>query len=145
MQTSNAKQDLRSDDPVWVLLAEISLEDFLSDQDREEEPAAGFLVQAARELGISPECLENMARTLAGIARDALTHYEQGRLEFPGRLRIYCEKKMMDDASSAKDYSGKQAIGGWGNFMIERGEDLPPGAAATPHHDIDLYLYKEGE
>jgi hypothetical protein len=67
MQTSKAEQNFRSDDPVWVLLAELSLGDFLSDHDRSEEPTAGFLFQTAQELDISPECMENMARTLAGI------------------------------------------------------------------------------
>jgi hypothetical protein len=36
-------------------------------------------------------------------------------------------------------------IGGWGYFMIERGEDLLPHSAGNPHNSIDLYLYKEGE
>jgi hypothetical protein len=145
MQTSNAKQTFRDDDPVWVLLAELSLGAFLSDHDRREEPTAGFLFQTAQELVISPECMENMTRTLAGFAKEALTRYEQWRLEFPGRIRIFCQKKMIDDASSANAYSGAHTIGGWGYFMIERGEDLPPDPSATPHHDIDVYLYKEGE
>jgi len=145
MQTSNAKQAVRSDEPAWVLLAELSLGDSLSDHDRREEPTPGFLIQTSQDLGISPECMENLARKLAGFAKEALTRYEQGRLEFPGRIRIFCQNKMIDDASLAKAYSGAQAIGGWGYFLIERGEDLPPDSSATPHHDIDLYLYQEGE
>jgi hypothetical protein len=145
MQTSTAGQNFRSDEPVWVLLAELSSGDSLSDHDRGEETTAGFLIQTSQDLGIPPECMENMARTLAGFAREALARYEQGRLEFPGRIRIFCQKKMIDDASLAKAYSGAQTIGGWGYFLIERGEDLPPDSSATPHHDIDLYLYKEGE
>jgi hypothetical protein len=153
MQTSNAKQNFSSDDPVWVLLAELSLRDFLSDHDRREEPAAGFLFQALRELGMSPECMEGIARTLAGFARE-LVRTDQGRLEVPGRIRIFCQKKMIDDTNSAKSSRpyhtgqvkeqkqifpepGANMIGGWGYFIIERGTDLPP-------NSIDLYLYKEG-
>jgi len=145
MQTSNAKQTFRPDAPIWVLLAELSLGDFLSDHDRREEPTLGFLFQTAQELEMSPECMENIAGTLAGFAKESLTRYEEGRLEFPGRIRIFCQKKMIDDANTAKTYSKAHTIGGWGYFMIERGEDLPPDSSATPHNDIDLYLYKEGE
>lgn len=145
MQTSNAGQNFRSDEPVWVLLAELSLSDSLSDHDRGEEPTAGFLIQTSQDWGISPESMENRAGTLAGFAKEALARYEQGRLEFPGRIRIFCQKKMIDDASLAKAYSAVQTIDGWGYFLIERGEDLPPDSSATPHHDIDLYLYREGK
>lgn len=41
--------------------------------------------------------------------------------------------------------SGANTIGGWGYFIIERGEDLSPDSFAIPHNCIDLYLYKEGE
>jgi hypothetical protein len=161
MQTSNAKQNFRSDDPVWVLHAELSLRDFLSDYDRRDGPTVGLLIQTARELGMLPECTENIAGTLAGFAKEALVRTKQGRLEFPGRIRIFCQKKMIDDANSAKTSrscraeqdnkqkqifpdSGANTVGGWGYFMIERGEDLPPYSSAIPHNYIDLYLYKEG-
>jgi hypothetical protein len=71
-------------------------------------------------------------------------------------------EKNIDDANSAKTPrpyhtqqvkkqkqifydSGANTIGGWGYFMIERGEDLPPDSSAIPHDYIDLYLYREGE
>ena len=111
---------------------------------------------------MSPECMENIARTLVGFAKEALARYKQERLEFPGRIRIFCQKKIMDDANSAKTSrpyhteqcrkqkqifpdSGANTVGGWGYFMIERGEDLPPYSSAIPRNSIDLYLYKEGE
>ena len=162
MPTSNAKPNLSSDDPVWVLLAELSLRDFLSDYDRSERSAAGLLFQTARELGMSPECMENIARTLAGFAKEALVRAKQARPEFLGRIRIFCQKKMIGGVNSAKTLRpyyaeqskkqkqilpdfGKNTIGGWGYFIIERGEDLPPDSSAIPHNSIDLYLYKEGE
>ena len=108
-----------------------------------------------------PECTENIARTLAGFAKEALVRTKQGRLEFPGYIRIFCQKKIIDDANSEKTSrpyhteqgkkqkqifpdSGANTVGGWGYFMIERGEDLPPYSSAIPHNYIDLYLYKEG-
>ena len=162
MQTSNAKQNFRPDEPIWVLLAELSLGDFLSADDRRDEPTAGFLLQTLPELGMSAECMENIARTLAGFAREALVRTKQAGLEFPGRIRIFCQKKMIDEANSVKterpDHtaqdkkqkqilpdSGANTIGGWGYFIIERGEDSPPDTSAIPHNSIDLYLYKEGE
>ena len=159
MQTSNANQGFSSGDPAWVLLAELSLSDFLPDPGRKGEPAAGSLFQSLRELGMSPECMENIARTLADFAREASSRYKQGRLEFPGRIRIFCQEKKIEGANSAKPLGPSQAepdkkqkpmfpdpgIGGWGYFTIERNEDLPPGSSATPHNRLDLYLYKEGE
>ena len=159
MQPSYVNQSFSSGDPVWVLLAELSISDFLPDQERREGPAAGCLFQALRELGMSPECMEHIATALAGFAREASVRTKQGRLEFAGRIRIFCQKKRINDADSAKPLRPSRAepgkeqkqifpdprVGGWGYFMIERGEDLPPDSSATPHHDIDLYLYKEGE
>jgi hypothetical protein len=162
MQTSNAIQNFRSDDPVWVLLAELSLGDFLSDHDRRGGLTVGSLFQTARELGMLPECTENIAGTQAGFAKEAVVHDKQGRLEFHGRIRIFCQNKIIDDANSEKTSrpyhteqgkkqkqifpdSGANTVGGWGYFMIERGEDLPPYSSAIPHNYIGLYLYKEGE
>ena len=149
MQASNANQNFSSGDPEWVLLAELSLGDFLPDHDRREGPVAGFLFQITRELGMSPEYVENIARTLAGFAIEALARTKQERLEVPGRIRIFCQKKIMGDANAEKpsrlseqDKQQKQIlpdsrasrIGGWGYFSIERAGN-----------SVDLYLYKEGE
>jgi hypothetical protein len=162
MQISNDKQDLRSDGPVWVLLAELLFSDFLSDHARKDGLMAGLMFQTIQEFGMSPECIENITRTLAGFAQEALAHQEQERLEFPRWIRIFCQKKMIVDANAASasgsdpiEQGKKQEqifpdceasqIGGWGYFLIERGEDLPPYSSGIPHTSIDLYLYKEGE
>jgi hypothetical protein len=156
MQTPNAKRNFSSDDPAWALLAEFSLSDFL------DGSAAGSLFQTLRELGMSPECIENIVRTLAGFAKEALMRGKQGRLECPGRIRIFCRKRMIHDARAAKTSrssrtgqgqqqkqmvpdSGAGRIGGWGYFMIERGENLPPDSSTIPHNFVDLYLYREGQ
>lgn len=162
MPTLNVKKTFGSDDPVWVLLAELSLREFLSDQDRSDEPAAGSLFQTLQEFRMSPECMEHIAGMLAGLAKEASLRTKPGKIELPGRIRIFCQKKILDDVKSVKTSgschpeqpekqkqsfpdSGGNKIGGWGYFMIERGEDLPPDSSAIPHNFIDLYLYKEGE
>jgi hypothetical protein len=106
--------------------------------------------------------MKSIARTLAASAKEALARTKQGRREFAGRIRIFCQRKILDDANSTKPSrpvhtepdkeqkqtfadSGANAIGGWGYFIIERGEDLPPDSPAIPHNSIDLYLYQEGE
>ncbi len=110
---------------------------------------------------MSSESMEDIAKALAGSAKEALVRSKQERLELPGRIRIFCQKKILDDANLAKSSrpnhtahgknqkeifpdAGTHAVGGWGYFMIERGEDLPPDSSAILHNDIDLYLYKEG-
>lgn len=159
MHTSKAKQNSRAEDPVWHLLAEFSLQDFLLDHDRRAETAAGSLFQLLQELGISPEFVENIARTLAGFAKEAFERDKQERQESPGRIQIFCQKKILDDVNPMKtsatdrNIQGKKhtqsfpdsemnMIGGWGYFMIERGEDLPS-SSAIPHTCVDLYIYKE--
>ena len=162
MHKTNAKQNFRSEDHIWVPLGELSLREFLSDHNRKEGPMAGFLFQMVRKLGMSPEYMEKITRTLAGFAEEALVHHKQGMLEFPGRIRIFSQKKIIDDVNLRKTSipchtnqdkkhaqsfpdSGMTMIAGWGYFMIEQGEDLLPHSSAIPHNYIDLYLYKEGE
>lgn len=162
MQTSNAKEHFSSSDPVWVLLAELSFRDFLSDQDRKDGLMAGLMFQTMQEFGMPTECMETIIRMLAGFTKEALAHQKQERLESTGWIRIFCQKKMIEDANAASasvpdrvEQRKKQKqsfpdceaskIGGWGYFMIERGEDLPPYSSGMPHNSIDLYLYKEGD
>ena len=158
MQTSNAKQNFRSDDPVWVLLAELLFSDFLSEYDRRDEPAAGYLFQTARELGMPLECVENIAMLVTEFARESPVYYQPERSEFPARIRIFCQKKIIDDANAARatsrPYHTEQAMehppmildfgtkmnGGWGCFLIQRGANV----SDDSHHLIDLYLYREG-
>jgi hypothetical protein len=157
MQTSNAKQNLGPADQVWVLLFELPSIDFLPDQDRQEGSSYRPLFQMLQELGMPPECIENIGRTVAGCAKEAAMRIQQGRQEFPGQTRIFCQKKKIDDANVAKntpklDMQQKQIftnprasrIGGWGYFMIERGENLSSSSIGSQSY-IDLYLYKEGE
>jgi hypothetical protein len=80
-----------------------------------------------RELGIPPECAGNIEMTITKFAREALAHFEPGRLDPPEHIRIFCQTKMI----------GEKMTGGCGYFLIERTERF--------QHFVDLYLYREGE
>ena len=103
MQTSNAKQNFRPDDPLWVLLADLSLGDFLSDHDQIDGSMAGYLFQMVRELGMPLERVENLAMLVTEFTRESPEQYKPGRLEFPARIRIFCQKKIIDDANAARN------------------------------------------
>lgn len=163
MQTPNAQQNFKSNDPAWVLLAEFSLGDFLSDHNRRDEPTAGYLSQMVRELGMPLECVETIARLVTEFAKESPVHDKQEEMEFPGRIRIFCQKKIIDDANVARATSrsyhteramehslpmildfGMKMSGGWGCFLIKRGSNVSGDASLSSHHVDDLYLYREG-
>lgn len=162
MPTSNAKQNFKSNDPEWVLLVDLSLGVFLSEQDRSDEPTAGYLFQMVRELGMPLECVENIAMLVTEFAKESPVHYKQEGLEFPAQIRIFCQKKIIDDVNAARatsqlyhteqamDHSrmildfGTQMNGGWGCFFIKRGGNVSDIASLSSHHFVDLYLYREG-
>lgn len=161
MQTFTANQELRSKDLEWYLLGEYSSSQLLPDPEKSDEITTGLLSQAMREWGIPPEYLENIELTFIGFAKEALAHFEQGSLELPGRIRLFCHKKVIDDANSTKtarlDHaeqtmeqgaiehpSGTILDGGWGYFIIERsGYHACSSERSRPF--VDLYLYREGE
>jgi hypothetical protein len=85
-------------------------------------------------------------------------HDKQEGLEFPARIRIFCQKKIIDDANAARTTSrpyhtepamehspmildfGTKMNGGWGCFLIQRGANV----SDDSHYVVDLYLYREG-
>ncbi len=160
MQILNTKQNFNCDDRGWVLLAELPFIDFLSDQDQRDESVIKSRFQPLWELGMSPEDSKNIARAVARFAREILTPTRQRRSDFPEWIRIFCQKKMIDDVNatissllSEQDKQQKEMvsdfaigmIGGWGYFMIERSKDLLPYSLPAPQSYLHLYLYKEGE
>lgn len=161
MQISNSEQELRSHPPVWVLLTETLLSDFLSDHDKAGELAAGALFQKLRAMGMPRENLESIDRMLAGFAEEALADFKPGSLELPGRVRVFCQPKMIGAANSAQTArlhaaeqgmkqaqlfhpSGTKMTGGWGCFLIKRRGDAAEEASLSSEHFVDLYLYREG-
>jgi len=159
---SNANSSFRPDVPGWYFLKEFSLGEFMSGHDRRDKLKDGYLFQAVWKLGVSPEWVENIEMTLAGSAKEALEHYKLGKLESPGRIRIFCQKKMIDDGYSEKfsrpDHSegvikpgqtmhrsDTKMHGGCGYFVIERSLSPCADSSGAPPYFIDLYLYQEGE
>jgi hypothetical protein len=161
MQTSNAKENFSSDDPVWVLLAELLFSDFLSDHDRKDGLMAGLMFQMGQELGMPLACVENIAMLVTEFAKESPVDYKQEGSEFPPRIRIFCQKKIIEDANAARATSqldhteqamehspmildfGTKMNGGWGCFLIERGGNVSD-ASLSSHYLVDLYLYREG-
>jgi hypothetical protein len=162
MQTPNSNKSIRPNNPAWHLLAEYSLSEFLSELNTGDKLKAGLLLQTVRELGLPPEYVENIEMMLIGFAKEALEHFKQGGFELPGRIRIFCQKKMIDDSNPAKTsipYNteqmleqpqivhrpGKKMYGGWGYFLIERGDDVSTVSSVRSWNSVELYLYREGE
>jgi hypothetical protein len=162
MQTSNGDQNIRSKHPEWYLLAEYALSEILPDNGKGDELPAGLLSQPLRALGIPLEYLEIIDMTLTGFAKEMLLYYKQGSLEMPGRIRVFCQRKMIDDANSAKTsrlYNAKQAMEhaqiihpfgtkmneGWGYYVIERGRDFASIPSKESCRVVEIYLYKEGK
>lgn len=161
MPPLNAGPNYRWDDPLWFLLAEFSLSELFPDHER-EELTAGRLSQTLRALGMPPECMEKLEKSLAGLAQGAGGHFRPvGPVLSAGGVRIFCQRKIIDNrrrAASQLDPAG-QAVeptpgrldsviklsGGWGYFLIERGGVVIPGFPLSPESSVDLYLYREGE
>jgi len=135
MQASNANPESRSKDLGWFLLGEYSLSKLLPDLEKSEKITAGLLSQTVRELGIPVECVENIEMILRNLNREALARFKEGTVELPGRIRIFCQKKMIDE----------EMKGGGGYFVIERSTASSTSGCTEPQHLIDLYFYEERE
>jgi hypothetical protein len=137
MQMFNANQYLPPDPAEWHFLVELSLNEFFIELDRSAGLAAGRLYQTVRQLGMPAERVENMEMILAGFAKEAPVYFNEGRLELTGRIRVFCQKKILE--------AGPELSGGWGYFVIERGGKDSAGPLENCWNSVDLYLYKEGE
>jgi hypothetical protein len=101
MNRPNMNKKYPSDDPAWYFLAEYSFSDLMPDQDEKDEFTTGLLFQTMQEMGISIEFIDRFELTLRSFAMEALSNFKQGRLELPERVRIFCQKKWIDDARVA--------------------------------------------
>ena len=162
METSNAKQASRSNDPSWYFLIEYPLGEFMPDQVAGDALMAGSLFQTIRDLGVPLAYIKNIDMTLTGFAKEALVQLKHGSKELPRHVRVFCQKKAIEDAASAKtsrpdhaeqtmeqapiEYpSGTIMNEGWGYFVIERGRDFASHPFKESCRVIELYIYKEGQ
>jgi hypothetical protein len=160
MQTTNDNLNSRTTDREWRFLGEYPLNELMIEMDNRDRTSALF--QTIRDMGINPEYLSNIESKLIGFAKEAMAHLNQGGPESPVYIRLFYQKKTIEDVNSAKSSSQfnaeltigpKQIIhqsdtginGGWGYFLIERGGGFPSGSSVSTCNWIDLYLYQEGE
>jgi hypothetical protein len=135
MPTSCSKQESRSIDSTWYLLGEYSLGELSLDPEKGDKSAAEIFSEILRELAIPIEDFENIEMILRSFAREALMHFRQGRLGFPGRVRIFCQKKMIN----------QEVQGGWGYFVIERSRDASSLDSTEFQRLLDVFFYEERE
>lgn len=157
MHPSETNRKSRSTDPEWHLLFVFSIQDLLTDIERKSETATLSLFRFLNYLGVSPDLVENIPKTIAGFAKKAEMHDEQETRNTPEQIRIFCQKKLLNEAiptdfpmenlgikDQAQNFSNIKAdrLGGWGYFIIERSEKDP---SSSPNRNIfiDLFIYKE--
>ena len=162
MQISNENQNTRFNDPVWYFLAEYPLSELIVAMNTRGELTSKFVHQTFRDLGIPPEHINSIEKTLLGFVKDAMVHLDQERSDLPVYIRLFCHKKTVDDVISLESssqlnagqtietphiihHSNPEINGGWGYFLVERGGCFQPGSSMNACNWVDLYLYKEGE
>ncbi len=155
-QAPNVNLRHSADDAAWYLLVEFSTREFLSDRSRSDGLRAGFLTLPHQELDTVPEWVANLEAMLARFAREV---WED--LGPVGRVRLFCQRKIIDDAcferpASQLDSAGlrmerahsildprKKINGGWGCYAIEKGRDSTDTASKEACHIIEVYIYRE--
>ena len=162
MQNPTENEISKYNDLVWCFLAEYSLNKFVVDENIAGQSTTGLLFQVTQDLGIPLEVLKSIERYLIGFAKEAMVHFNQDRLDSPLSIRLFCQKKTIEELKSAKTssyfiaeppaelpqvnhYSETKIEGGWGYFLIERGSDFNPASSESTSNQIDLYLYMEGK
>jgi hypothetical protein len=115
-----------------------------------------------REPAIPPDYAENIARAFTGVIKDSFAQLKQGEVEIAGRVRVFCQKKILDDLHTARAslppfdtdqtthqeqmvlQSGPKMYAGWGYYVIERGIGPICAPKTETGHVIELYIYQEG-
>lgn len=137
MQTTNDPREFNSRESSWNYLAEYSLSEIVLGEDSEFMLLSGPVFLSMQELGLPPESLKRIARTIKETVRHILS---KGR-NIPVCIRLFHQPKMV----AGLPHSGKQREGGWGFFVIQRGEDPLSGIYGEPFSIIELYIYREGK
>jgi hypothetical protein len=135
MQTSNANQVSRSKNYGWYLLGEYSLVNLSADAENNDQRTGGLLFKTVREMGIPLDRIEPVEMALNSFTREALRRIQLERDEHPVQIRIYCQKKIIDE----------EMKGGWGYFMIIKPKDASFQDDLESQDVIDFYIYEEGQ
>lgn len=135
MQTSNANQVSRTKNYEWYLLGEYSLGNLLADIENRDQRTGGLLFKTVREMDIPLERIEPVEMALNSFTREALRRIQLERDEHPVQIRIYCQKKIIDE----------EMKGGWGYFVIKKPKDASSQDDLESQDVIDFYIYEEGQ
>jgi len=161
MQTTNDNPNSRTTDPEWRFLGEYPLNELLVKMDDRDKTNTSLLFQTIRAVGLHPELISNIESKLMRFVKEGGTQLDNGRYQAPAFIRLFCQKKTMEEINSAKSSSQCNAEliiepsqiihqsdagvnGGWGCFLIKRGGNDDENASPSSHYFIDLYLYREG-
>jgi hypothetical protein len=162
MQTPVDRNKQRHNNSEWYLLAEGTLSGSAVDAGIGDETTPGVLFQTAQGLGIPPECLRRIKKTLEMFAQEMREFANLESFEMQVSIRLFYQKKTVAKAHSPGTlqpmkaeqaneppenirYSDPAVGGGWGYFLIERGKDFRSGSSSNAPACIDLYLYREGD
>ena len=134
MQTANTNRGQRSKDLTWYLVGEFPLCSFISDATIDDKIKAAMCSQMGGNIENQKESIERVSIKLSALAKEVVENFTPGRAEAAGRMRIYCQMKMIEESVN----------GGWGYFVIERSSEAVTCAGREPDHAVDVYFYKEG-
>jgi len=162
MPGSHNNQNSNLNDPEWCFLGEYALKGLVVDGDIRDRSEDGMLIETIRDLGIGVELIDNIERKLIEFISGAMAQLNQLRFETPITIRLFCQKKMVEDENTMNSFSQikeKQTLkfsrkthqpfaavnGGWGYFLVERSGGFVPNSTVSTFNLVDLYIYKEGE
>lgn len=139
MQTASGNLKFQNGDSTWHLLAECSIgvDDF--GKNPGVKLSIGSLIDTMRKLGLPPKTLHQIEGTITRIANEALSHIYLGRPILPVYIRLFCERKTIDQIPLTEAHMN----GGWGYYLIERVVELSPDYFKGYRRVIELYLYSE--
>ena len=162
MDFSTPNQKSQNNVSEWYLIDEYVFRGRIIDEEMRGDLTGRSLIQTIRDLGMPFECINNIKRTLSDFTKATRAQPTPEKPAFLVHIRLFCQRRSTDGeipAQGSEVSKNEQAIGptqalypshlitngGWGYFLIERGEDSATGSSFFPHNCIDLYLYKEGQ
>jgi len=160
MAVTNDNHNSNLTDTEWYFLGEYPLKVLGVDGEIQDRSEDGILIETIRDLGIGAELIDNIERKLIGFAGGAMAQLDQECFERPATIRLFCQKKMVEDRKSMKSLSQlKEKLtikyshnihqsdpafnGGWGYFLVKRGGGPNPAYSVNTNIRIDLFIYKE--
>jgi anti-sigma regulatory factor (Ser/Thr protein kinase) len=156
MQTNPPSPTHTPSVPAWQTLAEFTLPSELSS----EYLALQKVIEAVKDLTLSPTRLERLKTAVAEATLNAIEHGNRGRYDLPVVIRVLVAGQTLlvrvtdqgqggsivkpEAPNLAAKLVGRQPLRGWGFFLIEKLMDEYRITTNEAHHTIELFLYLEG-